>query len=208
MKGKQLDTYVDERGIFIGDAVALNNGHFPTFTPGQILTAKVTMMNPDLGYESPLVTSHDCSPHRNQCSHVCLLASEGLEGTCICPSTLKLEKNGRTCVPLEAGDLPTPALCQEGRCRTQVTTKKPKSSTTPSTSNPNPKPKSNDGKFISEKNATSKLTSTTDSSVADYVEEGFDWTPDESDEKKKSSKSKKNKKKPSDKETRKIQVGI
>jgi hypothetical protein len=130
LKGKQLDTFVDERGIYIGRFGASSEvliNHTIDHSPHGEVKSKITIMNNEPTYEQDLLFRHECHPNKNKCSHICLLSSEQeLLGTCVCPEKLKLDGDNRSCVPLQAGDTSSPALCVGGKCR--VNKKKPKSS--------------------------------------------------------------------------------
>ncbi len=78
LMGKHLKNFVDERGIFLGDYDAMKKGDLAIYHSNNMM-AKVTIMNKDPGYNEQLLNEHECSPRKNQCSHICLLAAKDME---------------------------------------------------------------------------------------------------------------------------------
>jgi hypothetical protein len=126
LKGRRLDVYSHDRPIFAGNyshisATSLSGS---SKTDG-IFAARVTILDRDLSYLEDVLSRHECSAHSpkpRKCSHMCLLAESDFKGTCACPETLQLDKDRRTCIPIQAGEVVYPVICSLGRCRSTTTT--------------------------------------------------------------------------------------
>lgn len=75
---KDLSSFSDHRGIFLGDYAAMRRGEVIYYGSGSMM-AKVALLNGEAGYNTKLLNDHECTGNKNQCSHICLLSATEFE---------------------------------------------------------------------------------------------------------------------------------